>query len=254
MKPYYLRYDEHYRSLHSQGIQYWSDGPDHCQKNIQRVCGLLTRLVPDPHGRSLLDAGCGEGHLALPIANLGFEYTGIDVSPAAIGKARDRVAQRSPAPRFHVSDTVSGEGEPFQRQFDVVLDQSCFPMIVVDVDARRYLQNIHRVLRPQSLYLMLNQEWSSDAYDGDIASIEQYQAVFHHDLSKPKRWEAWHGGRWVEVTLPSFAGRPRRRESLVREVTRAGFEVCELHDNPNGHMLDLVLKTCTTTESNATSG
>ena len=241
MKPYYLRYDDHYRSLYDQGIQYWSDGPDHCRKNIEVVATRLKQLYADPEGLSLLDVGCGEGHLAAPISGLGFAYTGIDVSPAAIGKARDRMAGSGSA-CFEVADAVAADAAVFEAQYDVVLDQACYHMLVLDADSRQYLKNVWKLLRDESYFLLLGQHSQEDAFDGPVESLEQYQETFQNNLGKPTKWEAWHDGRWVDVTLPGFACRPRTREAYLREVAQAGFEVREVDEHSNGHMLDFVLK------------
>ena len=103
MKPYYYRYDDHYRVLYEKEVQYWSDGPDHCAKNIAKVTGQILELRSAPEGLELLEVGCGEGHLALPIADLGIRYTGVDCSHHAIGKAEERTRGNA-ATRFAVAD------------------------------------------------------------------------------------------------------------------------------------------------------
>jgi SAM-dependent methyltransferase len=199
-RPYYHRYDAHYRSLYEQGIAYWSDGPDHCAKNIAHVTDTLRRYFPEPRGRTLLEIGCGEGHLVAPIADLGFAYTGIDLSPAAIGKARDRTAGHRGAPQFEVADAVTAEAGVFKGRFDAVLDQACFHMLVVDTDARRYLGNVRRLMAAGSLFLMFNQACAEDAYDGPIPTVVEYSVRFNHDLSRPKRWEqVWNGREYIAV-------------------------------------------------------
>ncbi|MCP4796126.1 MAG: methyltransferase domain-containing protein [Phycisphaeraceae bacterium] len=55
----------------------------------------ILELVPTlPPGAKVLDLGCGEGRLALPLAEAGFQVVGVDVSEAGIAKltriARDR--------------------------------------------------------------------------------------------------------------------------------------------------------------------
>ena len=241
MRPYYLKYDDHYRSLYDQGIKYWADGPDHCEKNIEMVTTLLTESVSSAHGLTVLDVGCGEGHLSLPIAELGFAYTGIDISPAAIEKARDRTDSHD-AIRFDVADALAADSSIFEVQYDVVLDQQCYHMLVTDADSRRYLGNIHQMLGKESLFLLLQQAHQEDAYDGPITTVEEFQAVFQHDLDQPKKWEAWHNESWIDVALPSFACRLRTKEAYLRELKQAGFSVQQVRENSKGNVLDFVLK------------
>jgi len=55
--------------------------------------GILPRLLEllgDVAGRSVLDAGCGEGYLARVLAASGARVTGIDLSPRLIAMARQK--------------------------------------------------------------------------------------------------------------------------------------------------------------------
>lgn len=59
------------------------------------------------HGR-VLDVGCGTGENALYLASLGFEVYGIDISPSAIGMAKEKARKRGyVASRFIVADALS---------------------------------------------------------------------------------------------------------------------------------------------------
>ena len=55
--------------------------------------GILPRLLEllgDVAGRSVLDAGCGEGYLARVLTANGARVTGIDLSPRLIAMAREK--------------------------------------------------------------------------------------------------------------------------------------------------------------------
>ena len=53
---------------------------------------LVTALVAElPKGRAI-DAACGTGRLAVQLAGLGFQTTGVDSSPAMLERARERAA------------------------------------------------------------------------------------------------------------------------------------------------------------------
>jgi SAM-dependent methyltransferase len=227
---YYNRYDDHYRSLYEQGISLWSDGPDHCERNIQKVRSFLLDICLCPKGKELLDVGCGEGHLALPLVDLGFSYIGIDCSPHAISKAEERVTGRDTHISFAVMDILNPDPVWMEQRFDIVLDQACLHMLVVDQDRAIYLETIHKLLKKDGVFCLSNQSVDEDVYEGPIDSIEEYAHRFQRDLSKPKRWEAWNGDRWVRVELPPFADRPKSRQGYIREFKEAGFSVEKIEE------------------------
>lgn len=58
-------------------------------KKVRDFAVILKLLNPQP-GEKILDIGCGLGRLSYPIAKLGAEVTGIDISDYAISQANQR--------------------------------------------------------------------------------------------------------------------------------------------------------------------
>jgi 2-polyprenyl-3-methyl-5-hydroxy-6-metoxy-1,4-benzoquinol methylase len=52
------------------------------------IMARLLDLLGELDGRTVLDAGCGEGFLARVLAGRGARVTGVDLSPRLIGAAR----------------------------------------------------------------------------------------------------------------------------------------------------------------------
>jgi cyclopropane fatty-acyl-phospholipid synthase-like methyltransferase len=92
----------------------------------------------------LLDAGCGTGeHVLLAVAR-GAEAMGVDISPRAIAKARDKAAERGLPGHFEVADVLSlGQ---LGMTFDVVIDSGVFH-VFNDEDRARYVSSLASVLR-----------------------------------------------------------------------------------------------------------
>ena len=242
--PYYSRYDNHYRALYQQGIQYWSDGPDHCKANIEAVVASVLDVRPDPRGATLIEMGCGEGHLIAPLVELGMNYTGVEYSPHALSKARERAGHLGQNVNLWVMDVVHLDRAALRDAYDVLLDQACLHLLVCDTDRRRYLANARELMRPDSAFLLLNQARNDKAFNGEIRSIEEYESRFEHDLSRPKAWEAWNGRQWVHVELPSFPCRPKSLDAYLREFEQAGFTVKRVYQGDPGsgqEKLDFVL-------------
>jgi 2-polyprenyl-3-methyl-5-hydroxy-6-metoxy-1,4-benzoquinol methylase/glycosyltransferase involved in cell wall biosynthesis len=102
---------------------------------------LALALPPD---RTILDVGCGSGWLSEYFARLGYDVTGVDISPDLIDVARERV-ERVPygadheTPlrcRFLVHDV---EGQPLEEQFDAVV---CYDSLHHFEDERAVLRNL----------------------------------------------------------------------------------------------------------------
>ena len=120
----------------------------------------LGRLQPN---ETVLDIGCGVGRMAIPL--LGYmspegRYVGFDISPQAIRWCTDHIAAKNPSFTFHVADIFNKEYNPrgtcraAEYRFpcedgsvDFAFAASVFTHMLPD-DVRRYLAEIHRVLKP----------------------------------------------------------------------------------------------------------
>jgi SAM-dependent methyltransferase len=104
-------------------------------------------FVPSNH----LDVACGEGSLAVAMAEKGYRVTGVDASPQMIALARARAAEAKTAVDFRVEDMRS---LPYNCEFDLV---TCF------FDSLNYLltvkglqeafQNAYQALTPGGYYI-----------------------------------------------------------------------------------------------------
>ena len=100
----------------------------------------------------LLDSGCGTGENVLLAASHGAEATGVDISPRAIARAREKAAGRGLTARFEVADALRlGQ---LGMTFDVLIDSGVFH-IFDDADRERYVASLAAVLAPGGhCYLM----------------------------------------------------------------------------------------------------
>ena len=100
----------------------------------------------------LLDSGCGTGENVLLAAARGAEALGVDISPQAIARARDKAAERGLTARFEVADALRlGQ---LGLTFDVLIDSGVFH-IFDDADRERYVASLAAVLPPGGrCYLM----------------------------------------------------------------------------------------------------
>jgi SAM-dependent methyltransferase len=78
---------EYARRLLREHLDQAHDGASRRHSVITGQLRRLGRLLPKPPAR-ILDAGCGPGLYAVPLAQLGHDVTGVDVSAAALRHAR----------------------------------------------------------------------------------------------------------------------------------------------------------------------
>lgn len=96
------------RQSWDQAAPTFDDQPDHGLRD-PLVCRAwiehFTRwLLPAP--ASILDMGCGTGSLSIVLAELGFEVTGLDLSPAMVAQAEAKVRAAGQRVTFLVMDTA----------------------------------------------------------------------------------------------------------------------------------------------------
>jgi len=98
----------------------FDDEPDHGLSDPivrQAWVGLLVELLPRPPGR-VLDVGSGTGTLAVLLAELGYQVTGVDVSPRMLERAEQKAHRHGVNVRFLIGDA----SRPIvDGPFDVVL-------------------------------------------------------------------------------------------------------------------------------------
>jgi SAM-dependent methyltransferase len=100
----------------------------------------------------VFDAGCGTGEHTLLAASLGATAYGVDLSPRAIARAREKAAERGLAARFDSGDLLS---IPLQASaYDTVLDSGVFHSFD-DEDRVRYAGVLTRIARPDALLCLM---------------------------------------------------------------------------------------------------
>jgi SAM-dependent methyltransferase len=123
-------------------------------------------------GGRLLDAGCGTGEQALLAAAHGADAVGIDVSPRAIGQARQKAAERGLPARFEVADAL--DLRQLGMTFDTVIDSGLFH-VFDDQGRAGYVTSLASALEPGgTCYLMC----FSDRQPGDFGPRRVRQDEF----------------------------------------------------------------------------
>lgn len=110
-----------------------------------------------PH--TVVDLGCGTGNLTLPLAELGCQLTGVDLSPAMVAEARRKAAQRGLDIAFHAADLRTFS--PVEGAFDTAISGcDVLNYCTTKEDLRAAFASVKRLLAPGGLWLFdLNSSW-----------------------------------------------------------------------------------------------
>ncbi|WP_437949215.1 class I SAM-dependent methyltransferase [Sorangium sp. So ce296] len=127
-----------------------------------RIPGELEALVRSERPRTSLELGCGLGRLARYMAQRGVRATGVDFSPVAVAKARERVAKDEVRPEFLVGDVT--HLDMLTGPFDVSYDVGCFHCLD-GAGQRAYVAEVARLLRPGGTHLI----WALDRSPSGLA-------------------------------------------------------------------------------------
>lgn len=102
----------------------------------------------------VLDPGTGPGHHAIYFASQGFSATGIDISEAAIERARENARHAGVSVNFQAANAKKLTG--FASRFDSVVDVAFYNTFAGEDDAQHdYLLALHRATRPGARLYMI---------------------------------------------------------------------------------------------------
>ena len=99
-----------------------------------------------------VELGCGSGTNAVFLAEQGFDVTGIDLSPTAIDRAKERASLAGVNVRFLAADLL--QFQEAVEPFDFLFDRGCFHC-ARKVDVSAYRTTLKYLSRPGSWYLLL---------------------------------------------------------------------------------------------------
>jgi len=98
-----------------------------------------------------LDLGCGTGTEAIYLAEQGFESYGIDISPAGLALAYDKMRRRGVQVEFRRGSVLE---LPYAKgKFSFVNDRGCFHHIATR-DRPQYAREVARVMRRGGVFLL----------------------------------------------------------------------------------------------------
>ena len=224
LADYYYEYDDCYRTVYEAGAELWETAdPNDALVSIVEEFGHSL-------GSKWIDLGCGEGRDSVYLARLGYEVTGVDVSRAALRKARTRARREGLTCAFFERDVVHLRGVP-PETFDVAINMGCLHMLNDPEHRFRHLRRVREILKPQGYFVVAHcaKEWLKGFY-----SVPDYARVGPAVTGRviPRRIRLKQGGEsWVD--LPTTHFKEADEEELASEFASAGLKVTQWRSDEN---------------------
>ena len=150
----------HTRQLWYEAAATFDNEPDHGLRDpLVRDTWLdqLRRWLPPPPA-AILDIGCGTGSLSLLMAELGYQVTAIDFSPAMIAQAEAKAQAAGQTISFQIMDAAEPQFE--EQQFNLIL---CRHLLWLFSDPATVLQRWVELLRSTGRLLLIEGFWHTGA-------------------------------------------------------------------------------------------
>ena len=143
-KAWYESYfGEDYLDIHRDDLNH-----ELAQAQVEGIASLL-ELKP---GARILDLACGHGRHSIPLAKLGFDVTGYDLSEIFLDRARADAEKQQASVRWIRGDMRE---LPFEDAFDAVINMfTAFGYFENPEDDLRTLQGVRRALTPGGRLLL----------------------------------------------------------------------------------------------------
>ena len=194
-REYYEAYDDRYRQVHSQELQWFCDRPTPIVLEVMNAFGIT-------RDHKILELGCGEGRDAGALLQEGYRLLATDISQAAIGYARRKWPEY--AEHFRVLDCVSGQME---EQFDFIYGVALIHMLVEDRHRDGFYRFIRTHLKPGGIALICTMGDGETERRSDVSTAFDLQDRIHEPTGKAVRIASTSCRM---VSLPTF------REELKR--------------------------------------
>ena len=121
--------------------------------NVETPPAALVELVKSGKVKrcKTIDLGCGAGNYAVYLASVGFDVTGVDISPTAVKMAKKNAKKKGAKCNFLVADAL-GDLEGIKETFDFAYDWELLHHIFPK-KRKKYVENVHNILNPRGKYL-----------------------------------------------------------------------------------------------------
>ena len=197
-RNYYEAYDDRYRQIHSQNLQWFYDDP------TPIVLQTIEEFEMN-RTQKILELGCGEGRDAYPLLQLGYDVCATDISAAAVRYAQKKWPQY--AENFAVLDCIS---ETLEEKFEFIYAVAVVHMLVEDAHRDAFYRFIRNHLTANGIALICTMGDGVIERQSDIRTAFDLQNRVNEPTGK-------------QVQIASTSCRMVSFETLHKELQRNGL-------------------------------
>jgi 2-polyprenyl-3-methyl-5-hydroxy-6-metoxy-1,4-benzoquinol methylase len=140
------------------------------------------------HPKSVLDAGCGTGRVAIELARRGIEVVGVDIDQRLLGVAQ----AKAPELEWHLDDISTVE---LGRQFDVIVMAGNVMIFLAPGTEGSVLKNMARHLAPGGRLV------AGFQLSMGYLELDEYDRLAEEaGLELERRYSTWGGERWYSMS------------------------------------------------------
>lgn len=174
-RKYYNAYDDRYRQIHQQGLQWFEDCPSPIVCETMQEFSISTQ-------HSILEIGCGEGRDAFFLLDRDYQLLATDVAPEAIAFCqRKRPAY---AHHFQILDCVTDRRT---ERFDFIYAVAVAHMLILDEDRDAFYRFIANHLNTDGVALICTMGDGTTERRSDIRTAFDQQERIHEQSGKKVR-------------------------------------------------------------------
>lgn len=199
-RKYYEAYDDRYRQIHEEGLQWFYDTPTPIVMETVKEFDIAK-------DSRILELGCGEGRDAYPLLKCGYDLLATDLSEEAI--AYDRKKWPEFAEKFAVLDCISSE---MSEKFVFIYAVAVIHMLVENADRDAFYTFIRGHLTPNGIALICTMGDGEMERQTDIHTAFDLQSRTHEQTG-------------MEVQIASTSCRMVSWETLHTELQRNSLQV-----------------------------
>lgn len=119
-------------------------------ERLQREAPLMQRALADAPSKRILDLGCGSGEHTRFLTSLGFDVTGVDVSPAQLEAAREA----DPTGRYVEAGLTGLAAAVAPGQGGAICLGNTLPHLCEEAEVRAFFSGLAQCLAPGAPFLL----------------------------------------------------------------------------------------------------